>query len=305
MSSSSPFHEGELAVQHRAGVQAMARRVGNGIQPTITPPFAAFLHEQQMAVIASTDALGRLWSSIVLGNPGFIEVQSSTLLQIHALPPATDPLMENLVSHPQVGVLVIHLENRQRVRVNGTATLYPNGLEISAQEVYGNCPKYIQSRQIDLTTEVFTPTPLRVNRTTELTPSQQAWIARADTFFLASAHPERGTDSSHRGGNPGFIQVVDGTHVLVPDYAGNLMFNTLGNIAANPHIGLLFVDFDSGSTLQLTAKAEIVWEAEKIEAFPGAERLLDITITEVIETPSALPLHSTLLSYSRHNPILG
>jgi hypothetical protein len=48
-----------------------------------------------------------------------------------------------------------------------------------------------------------------------------------------------------------------------------------------------------------------VWEAEKIAAFPGAERLLDITISEVIETSSALPLHSTLLSYSRHNPILA
>lgn len=305
MSSSSPFHEGELTVQRRAGVQAMARRVGNGIQPTITPPFAAFLHEQQMAVIGSTDTLGRLWSSIVVGNPGFIEVRSSTLVQIHALPPTTDPLLENLMAHPQVGVLVVHLENRQRVRVNGIATLYPNGLEISTQEVYGNCPKYIQSRRIDLTTETLAPSILTVHRTTTLTPSQQRWIAYADTFFLASAHPERGTDSSHRGGNPGFIQVVDDSHLLVPDYAGNMMFNTLGNIAANPHIGLLFVDFESGSTLQLTAKAEIVWEAEKIAAFPGAERLLDITIAEVIEMPSALPLHSTLLNYSRYNPMLA
>jgi predicted pyridoxine 5'-phosphate oxidase superfamily flavin-nucleotide-binding protein len=305
MSSSSPFHEGELAVQRRAGVQAMARRVGNVIQKTITPPFAAFLQEQQMAVIGSIDPLGRLWSSIVVGNPGFIEVQISTLVQIHALPPITDPLLENVMAHPQVGVLVIHLGARQRVRVNGTATLYPDRLDIDTQEVYGNCPKYIQSRQIDLHPEASRPPRLVIHRTTDLTPSQQTWVAHADTFFLASAHPERGTDSSHRGGNPGFIQVVDNTHLLVPDYAGNMMFNTLGNIAANPHIGLLFVDFDRGSTLQLTAKAEIVWDTEKLATFPGAERLLDITITEVIETPSALPLHSTFLSYSRHNPPLA
>lgn len=304
MSSNSPFHEGELAVQRRAGVQAMARRVGNGIQPFLTLPFAAFLHEQQMAVIGSTDPLGRLWASIVVGNPGFIEVQSSTLVQVHALPPATDPLLENLLVNPQVGMLVIQLENRQRVRVNGTATLYPNGLEISTQEVYGNCPKYIQSRQIELRAEAVSPDSVKVYRTNALTPTQQRWIARADTFFLASAHPEWGTDSSHRGGNPGFIQVADPTHLMVPDYAGNMMFNTLGNIAANPYIGLLFVDFDSGSTLQLTAKAEIVWAPDAIAHFPGAERLLEITIAEVIETPEVLPLHSTLLSYSRHNPIV-
>ena len=103
-----------------------------------------------------------------------------------------------------------------------------------------------------------------------LTAKQQDWIQKADTFFVATAHPFRGADASHRGGQPGFVAVVDAQTLIWPDYSGNMMFNTLGNIVSNPKSGLLFLDFDTGRTLQLTGAAEIVWEPAEVARFAGA-----------------------------------
>ena len=139
-------------------------------------------------------------------------------------------------------------------------------------------------------------------RTATLTPSQRALIAAADTFFIASAHPTGGADASHRGGNPGFVRVLDERTLAFPDYPGNTMFQTLGNLAANPRCGLLFIDYASGATLQLSGTAEILWDRARVAGFAGAERAVEVRVTEVIEYPGALPLRWDLLGYSPFNP---
>ncbi len=90
--------------------------------------------------------------------------------------------------------------------------------------------------------------------------------------------------------------------LIWPDYVGNMMFNTLGNIAANPQVGLLFLDFDTGSTLQLTGEANIIWDAAKIAKYRGAERLLSFRIDQVLEIDDQLPLRWEFESYSPFNP---
>ncbi|MGE3914031.1 MAG: pyridoxamine 5'-phosphate oxidase family protein, partial [Chloroflexota bacterium] len=135
-----------------------------------------------------------------------------------------------------------------------------------------------------------------------LTADQRQWIERVDTVFIASAHPEGGADASHRGGRPGFVRVQDDGRLLFPDYGGNTMFNTLGNILANPSAALLLVDFEIGATLQLTGQADVIWDAEQIAEFVGAERLVAFDIDEVIEIVGASPLRSRLVSYSPYNP---
>jgi hypothetical protein len=101
-----------------------------------------------------------------------------------------------------------------------------------------------------------------------LNPAAQPLMRRADTLFIASASPQarghagaHGVDVSHRGGRPGFVHVdIDAPRgrsvVSVPDYRGNFMFNTLGNIAAHPHAGLLFIDCDSGDLPQLAGRVD-------------------------------------------------
>lgn len=138
-----------------------------------------------------------------------------------------------------------------------------------------------------------------------LTHAQQRWIAEADTFFVASYHKAGGADASHRGGNPGFIRVSDDKTLVWPDHPGNRMYQTLGNLTCNPSCGLLFVDFDRGSTLQLTGEGRVRWEREELEAYPGAERLVEFRIEQAIETVDAHSLRARLLSLQPHRAGAG
>jgi hypothetical protein len=132
---------------------------------------------------------------------------------------------------------------------------------------------------------------------------QAALAARADTFFIASAHPQRGADASHRGGRPGFVEVSDdGRRLTFPDYSGNRMFQTLGNLAVNPRAGLLFLDWESGTALQLTGRARIVWDEQAVAVRPGAERLIEFAVDAVQEQQRALPARFSLIEPHRLNP---
>ncbi len=294
------YHAGELAVQARAGVQEMAAQSERVIKTTIKPVAQEFLHQQPMAFVASVDAEGWVWASVVAGLPGFMVAVDEETIRIGATPNVSDPLHDNLRVNADVGLLIIEFAKRRRMRVNGRTELQPDGsFNVHAQQVYANCPKYIQARRFEVITPANTS---EVSRTDRLTAKQQQWITQADTFFIASAHPEGSADASHRGGNPGFVTVVDPNTLIWPDYLGNKMFNTLGNIAANPKAGLLFLDFATGSTLQLTGEANIVWDAAQVAKYKGAERLLSYSIEQVLENDEKVPLRWEFESYSPFNP---
>ena len=142
-----------------------------------------------------------------------------------------------------------------------------------------------------------------VHRRDALNKYEAAHIARSDTFFIASQFSEnddwtRGIDVSHRGGRPGFVMVAHESALLFPDYAGNCMFNTLGNLLINPRCGLLFLDFQTGDTLQLTGEAEILWEPHHTQRFPGAKRVVAFRVEESIHIERALPVTWKLEGYS-------
>jgi predicted pyridoxine 5'-phosphate oxidase superfamily flavin-nucleotide-binding protein len=122
---------------------------------------------------------------------------------------------------------------------------------------------------------------------------QGAAIAAADTFFIASWHPAGGADASHRGGRPGFVEVRDERTLEFPDYPGNNMFNTLGNLAGHPRAGLLFADFERGDLLQLTGRARVLGE--------HAVRIR-IDVEEVRATPAGTSLRFELVESSPSNP---
>jgi predicted pyridoxine 5'-phosphate oxidase superfamily flavin-nucleotide-binding protein len=137
---------------------------------------------------------------------------------------------------------------------------------------------------------------------TELTAAQKEQISGADTFFIATDNPEHGAHVSHKGGNPGFVKIIDERHIAYPDYNGNSMFNTLGNLTVDAHAGLLFIDFESGRTLQLTGRASIDWSPERVRNFAGAERVVDFELDQIIDTPAGFPLLAKFRQYSRTNP---
>jgi hypothetical protein len=126
-------------------------------------------------------------------------------------------------------------------------------------------------------------------------------IGRADTFFIATAHPQAalvgaaatpacGVDVSHRGGPPGFVRLEGECMLAVPDFVGNSFFNTLGNLQLEPRCGLLFIDFARGDLLYLAARASLQWDGPAVRAVPGAQRLLRLAVGRVLRAERALPL---------------
>ncbi len=285
-------------MQQRMGQAHIADRVGRMIRTDIPDIAAGFLAEQPMVVIAAADLDGRMWAGAVVGSPGFVHVVDAETIAIDAFPAAGDPLHEALTSPARIGMIALQPERRRRMRVNGFAAATEAGLRITVEQVYSNCPKYISRRQIEsYRPDIALPAPLHG---TELDARQRALITVADTFFVATADADGNADASHRGGNPGFLQVLSPTRLRWPDYQGNSMFMTLGNIAVNPRCGILIPEWTTGGTLQLTGIAELSWAPETFTA--GAQCSIDFTITEVIEIHGAGPLRWGPAELSPVNP---
>ena len=265
------------------------------------------MKKQPFVVIGSVDEQQNLWASFVVGSTGFMVAEPRTLdidlsqtLRFDA-----DPLWRNLATDPRVGILVIDLRSRARLRVNGHIS-FPtdNQLHVDVEQAYPNCPQYIQRRN-------FRPAhdqeaSAEVASGTNVNQEQQQWIARADTLFVASQHPLSGLDASHRGGNPGFVQVVSPDRLRIPDYAGNGMFNTLGNFVVNPRAGLLIPDFERSRTLQLTGRAELQWDADDSHNETGGTgRSWDFEIDRWVQIDNSLPGSTEFFDYSPHNPVMS
>ena len=294
------FHDGERAVQRRAGVSDLAGRVGRSIRREIPPAATAFLAERRWIVIGALDGL-HPWPSIRAGAPGFVRALDDRTLRIDAAAPVGDPLRDDLLAPGAlVGLIALDPATRRRLRFNGRVTAHDRaGLAIEADQVYSNCPRYIQRR--DEAPAGDRAVAATIGAASSLSDAQRDRLRAADTFFIASARPGEGVDVSHRGGMPGFVQ-VDGDRVTWPDYGGNALFNTLGNLHAHPYAGLLVPDFASGGALLLAGRAAIDWDPAHAAALPGAERVVTLQTDRVIEQAGVLPAAFHLREYSPYNP---
>jgi hypothetical protein len=256
-SRSSGFHEGELLVQHRAGVGLEARRLERMLDlPDLTGGAERFLADRTFAVLSGRGPDGRLWTSPLRGPAGFLHASARTL-RVAAQPSASDPLHGMSVGE-QVGLVAIEFSARRRVRVNGRlSSIGPDWMEIDVDQAFGNCPQYI-SRRSFVPVEPSAPAPGAAELATDLSDEDRTLIGSVDTFFLGTSHPDRGADASHRGGPTGFVTTV-GAQLWWPDLPGNNMFNSLGNLAVDPAASLLFVDWTDGTVLALSGTAEVEW----------------------------------------------
>ncbi len=222
-------------------------------------------------------------------------------MTVAAHPAEADPLAAALARPAEVGTVALDPAARRRMRVNGrSAPDGRGGLVIAAEQVYANCPKYIQRRHpLD---RPGAGAPRRVAAGPLLSTAQQLLLSTADTFFVATAGPDGRTDASHRGGNPGFLRVLGPDRLRWPDYAGNNMFMTLGNLEFDPRAGLLVPDWETGGALLVTGEARTDWSDPAAAGLPGAERVVDLTVTGVVELADATPLSWTEPEYSPANP---
>ena len=297
----SPFHPGEKEIQSRLGIQEKIEELGRRmISCCIPEKFQDFFAGLPLLMIATVDECGRPWASVLAGKPGFTRTLNPQMLDIRARPIYGDPLNKTLFDGADIGALGIDFETRGRFRVNGKiAQATRDGFEIHVRQAFPNCPQYIQARDYGFGDGINSiGEKKQVHRGATLNRTEAAMIAGTDTMFIASRSSEadggddwtRGADVSHRGGKPGFVIVAHESLLLFPDYAGNCMFSTLGNILTDPRCGLLFIDFDNGNTLQLTGEAEILWEPEHFCRFPGADRVVSFQVEEKVCVEAALPM---------------
>ena len=261
------FHSGELAVQRRAGVEAQAARLSGMVAPgELRGGAAALLADAPFAAVTARDRDGRLWISPVTGPPGFLAATSPTRLSIRSA--LTDDPLYDLDEGQPVGVIAMDFAAKRRVRINGTLAGADGGtLEVDVEQAYGNCPQYIRRRHLrPVSTAATTDFPIR--RDERMVAADIDLIHSADTFFLGTTHPGRGNDASHRGGPAGFVR-ADHQTVEWPDFPGNNMFNSMGNLAVDPTAALLFIDFRTGCTLQLSGRAHVAWEAPAADGDAG------------------------------------
>jgi len=291
----TPWHAGERMLQQRAGVaERMEQRGRTIIRDHLIPQHREFFPRLSFVALGTVDPGGDVWATVRAGRPGFAQAQDDRTLHLALPHAADDPAEAGLRDGNAVGLLGIELSTRRRNRMNGTLTRRtPAGLDIQVEHSFGNCPQYIRIRS-DRFVEEDEASAGPVQAADRLDAAARALIRSADTFFVASYVDIEGggrqVDVSHRGGKPGFVRLDDEDVFTIPDFAGNLFFNTLGNFMLNPRAGLLFVDFERGDLLQLTGEARVVLEGPEIDAFQGAERLWRFKPTRMVRRPGALPL---------------
>ena len=287
----SPWHAGEKQLQARVGVAERMDELGRRVIRSEMPDqHRTFYQQLPFMLYGAVDADGNPWASILEGAPGFAKSPEPALLQLGSLPGHDDPAQ--LQDGAAIGLLGIELHTRRRNRLNGrVGAVTASGFEVTVEQSFGNCPQYIQLRQFR-SVPLADPATRVAQRLNELDDAAKAMIAGADTFFVASyvdVDGQRSVDVSHRGGQAGFVQ-VEGNRLTIPDFAGNLFFNTLGNLLINPRAGLLFIDFESGDLLHLSGRTQVILEGPQIEAFQGAERLWTFEVERVVRRPAALAL---------------
>ena len=294
----SPFHAGELAIQRQLGVaermDGFARKVVRGY---LTSQHRDFFSQLPFLVAASVDELGYPAVTLLPGKPGFMFSPDPACLQINRAPDRSAPIAQGWRPGQPVGLLGIELHSRRRNRLNGILDTTRDGMQVvRVGQSYGNCPQYIQARGLEFVDDPSKPWTGTVESGSVLDSEAGAMIASADTFFVGSYADigelgTRSVDASHRGGKPGFVRVI-GDRLSIPDFAGNLHFNTLGNFLVNPRAGLVFVDFDTGDMLHVSGDVVLDFDAAEVKTFQGAERLWHVDVRRWVRRRGALPLRS-------------
>ncbi|NUO51652.1 MAG: flavin-nucleotide-binding protein [Polyangiaceae bacterium] len=289
-------------MQERAGVRELIEPIGQRILRDHMPDqHRAFFEMLPTLFIGLLDDERRPWASVIGGEAGFVTSPGPKTLAVAGLPALGDPARALVAAGAPIGILGIQPATRRRNRANGTIRRADEtGFVVSVDQSFGNCPKYIQARS---------PEAAIVGATAVTTWAEGARLGEpaceiiraADTFFIASASrlamagdPVEGVDVSHRGGKPGFVRVqhdADGTELSWPDFTGNSLYNTLGNLSTHPKAGLLFVDFSSGTLLTITCdQAVIDWDSAEVGRFEGAERLVRVRVVGGARIENGLPL---------------
>ncbi|KAL0024848.1 hypothetical protein WJX79_005769 [Trebouxia sp. C0005] len=240
------YHPGELEVQRRAGVQDKAHTIqGLFVTRPVSEQLQSFFGIQRLLYTATRGEHGRLWASVLFGKPSFIQIPNAYEAVIAPLMQFDgDPAQYTVGS--SVATVGVMFETRRRNLINGIVASNSGGkLRLDVYQAVGNCPKYIQVRDLGTGSLGFGHYPSKpttvIRGQSELHAEQQNFIARADTFFVATVHMASAAEVgmpagrplnhiNHKGGYSGFVQVTACGQLSWGDYAGNNVLSTLGKV---------------------------------------------------------------------------
>jgi predicted pyridoxine 5'-phosphate oxidase superfamily flavin-nucleotide-binding protein len=300
----SPFHQGEIAVQEKLGFkEKVAKYAPRMIRDFMPDQHRELFEKLPFLILGGLDKLGNVWATIIAGAPGFIETPDAVHLLVNAGLFEGDPLRGGFEEGSKVGLLGLETTSRRRNRMNGRIGQKNNdALEVIVEQSFGNCPQYIQKRELQITRgeadSVYSVC------TDALTNEAKQTIENADTFFIASRtnalsdDPATGLDVSHRGGLPGFVEILDDTTFRFPDYSGNRIYNTIGNIVDDGRVGFLFVDYEQNALLYITGTARVIWDDEMDNQPKEVERVVEVTCTKVVQNFNAAHFSEELIERS-------
>ncbi|KAF9458769.1 hypothetical protein BDZ94DRAFT_1239728 [Collybia nuda] len=281
--------------------------------------------------LTTLDAQGRPWGSILAGRdgkPGFIQNPRYSVLTMEAKVWPGDPLLESLKAVGPVGEMLVagigvEYSTRRRNKFAGKMTKWghDNGtynLSLIVNETIGNCPKYINVRDLipHSTSPSIDSQRLQLLPGERLPKSVIDFIHECDTAFVGTTYEAPASEAalypSHvgmnqRGGRKGFIRVMpsNGRTVVLPDYSGNRMMTSFGNIEATPLASLTFVSFTTGEILYITGTAQNLYDREAQKLMPFQDRLTTIHATGYTYVKDALPVRQrpeTTVEYSPYCP---
>lgn len=307
----------------------------NPTYPSLSPQLANHLQIAPLIAIGTLDQNGRPWTTVWGGQRGLSQPLAEGIIGIKT--PITgkyDPVVEELVGREATGEVVrqegkgkmvsgltIDLEARKRVKMHGRmvagalmmredeATEAKQAvaevqLVLKIEQSLGNCPKYLNKKAITPAMSL----PKLVAESTMLPQQAIDLLRKADLFFISSSQDDIDMDTNHRGGPPGFVRVLSneahGSVLVYPEYSGNRLYQTLGNLKINPRAGICVPEFETGDMLYLTGDTEIFVGADASKLLPRSNLAVKLAVTSARFVSQALTFRGISGELSPYNPVV-
>ncbi|KAI4950294.1 hypothetical protein J4E91_004951 [Alternaria rosae] len=302
----------------------------NPTSAMLTPQAAFMFQRAPLLAFGTLDAEEKPWTALWGGEPGFSEPLGGGFVGTRTLVDGKhDPVVQAVVGSGEkrdmsrtkdgklVAGLAIDLMTRKRVKTAGhmiAGTIKDVDVEVEGEEnrkqtqlqlvtkieqSLGNCPKYLNQYEIRPALVM----PELVSQASSLSEEGAALISKSDMFFLSTC-AEDDMDVNHRGGPPGFVRIISPKTIAYPEYSGNRLYQSLGNLMLNPRIGITFPDYETGDVLYITGATETLAGTDASALLPGSNLAVQIRISECRYVKTGLPFRGTKKTPSPYNPLV-
>ncbi|CAD0091450.1 unnamed protein product, partial [Aureobasidium vineae] len=311
------FHEGEKLMQKKLRVPEM----DNPTIPMLSPQLSTMLQRAPLLAFGTLDPEGRPWTTVWGGRKGFSQPLGNSMVGIRtSVASKLDPVVEVLVGRDAKGEIVkeegegrllsglaIDLDTRKRVKLAGKMVAGTLGSTDGEDGTYANVQQGVLQLVARIDESLASTNPRLVSDSVPLDERAVELIHKVDLMFLSTSSGSS-MDTNHRGGPPGFVRCVsqDGrcTQFIYPDYSGNRLYQSLGNLMLEPKAGFCFPDFDTGDCLFVTGHAEVLFGQDAAEVMPRSNLAVRVTITAARLVASVLPFRGNTGEFSPYNPLV-